>query len=136
MPDVFAHGRITVRGARENNLKNITVDIPKNRLVVLTGISGSGKSETRPGGDEEYFACPQCGGRVPEMSMAHFSFNKPEGACERCTGLGTVFDADLSTLVDEEKSLSGGAVLEWNEFLIDWNRANFAAAGKHPGGDH
>jgi excinuclease UvrABC ATPase subunit len=34
---------IRVRGAREHNLKNIDVDIPKNKLVVLTGISGSGK---------------------------------------------------------------------------------------------
>jgi excinuclease ABC subunit A len=36
--------RIIVRGAREHNLKNITVEIPRDRLVVLTGISGSGKS--------------------------------------------------------------------------------------------
>jgi excinuclease ABC subunit A len=236
MTDVFAHGRITVRGARENNLKNITVDIPKNRLVVLTGISGSGKSSlaydtlqkecirqymeslgmvtfflSKPkvdaiiglspsisvdqvrvnrsprstvgtstdvytylrilfarlgerdcpecgmrvappldagtstdegdegyvdeADDEEYFACPHCGGRVPEMSMAHLSFNKPEGACERCTGLGTVYDVDLSTLVDEEKSMSDGAVTEWNrnQFMVDWNRNTLAAAGKHYG---
>jgi len=36
--------RIIVRGARQHNLKNITVEIPRNRLVVITGISGSGKS--------------------------------------------------------------------------------------------
>ena len=35
---------IKIRGARENNLKNIDLDIPKNKLVVLTGVSGSGKS--------------------------------------------------------------------------------------------
>ncbi|MBE5848126.1 MAG: excinuclease ABC subunit UvrA [Lachnospiraceae bacterium] len=35
---------IRIRGAREHNLKNINVDIPRNKLVVLTGLSGSGKS--------------------------------------------------------------------------------------------
>mgnify|MGYP003199245725 CR=1 FL=1 len=35
---------IKIRGANENNLKNIDVDIPRNELVVLTGLSGSGKS--------------------------------------------------------------------------------------------
>ena len=35
---------IKVRGARENNLKSLSVDIPKNKLVVMTGLSGSGKS--------------------------------------------------------------------------------------------
>ena len=35
---------ISVKGARENNLKNINVDIPRDQLVVITGLSGSGKS--------------------------------------------------------------------------------------------
>ena len=35
---------IRIRGAREHNLKNIDVDIPRNKLVVITGVSGSGKS--------------------------------------------------------------------------------------------
>ena len=36
--------KIIIKGARENNLKNINLEIPKNKLVVMTGVSGSGKS--------------------------------------------------------------------------------------------
>ena len=35
---------IFIKGARENNLKNIDIEIPRDKLVVMTGISGSGKS--------------------------------------------------------------------------------------------
>ena len=35
---------IRVRGAKEHNLKNVDVDIPRDKLVVMTGLSGSGKS--------------------------------------------------------------------------------------------
>jgi excinuclease ABC subunit A len=35
---------IGVQGARENNLKNINIEIPRDQLVVVTGVSGSGKS--------------------------------------------------------------------------------------------
>src|SRR5437867_2891119 len=38
------HDKIIIRGARQHNLKNINVEIPKNKLVVITGLSGSGKS--------------------------------------------------------------------------------------------
>ncbi|MCK6508946.1 excinuclease ABC subunit UvrA [Myxococcota bacterium] len=40
----MAQDRIVIRGAREHNLKNIDVDIPRDQLVVITGLSGSGKS--------------------------------------------------------------------------------------------
>ena len=35
---------IDIKGARENNLKNINIKIPKDKLVVMTGLSGSGKT--------------------------------------------------------------------------------------------
>src|SRR5580704_8191548 len=40
----MAKDKIIVRGAREHNLKNISLEIPRNKLVVITGVSGSGKS--------------------------------------------------------------------------------------------
>lgn len=39
-----ARANISIRGARVNNLRNVSVDVPRNRLVVVTGLSGSGKS--------------------------------------------------------------------------------------------
>ena len=39
-----AYGSIVIRGARENNLRNVSLDIPKRRITVFTGVSGSGKS--------------------------------------------------------------------------------------------
>jgi excinuclease ABC A subunit len=43
-PPADSHDLINVRGARENNLQNVSLDIPKRRLTVFTGVSGSGKS--------------------------------------------------------------------------------------------
>src|SRR4051794_6754906 len=43
-PTADNHDRIRVHGARENNLKDVSIEIPKRRLTVFTGVSGSGKS--------------------------------------------------------------------------------------------
>src|SRR4051812_21233406 len=42
--NVMTHKSIRIRGAREHNLKHVTVEIPRDQLVVITGLSGSGKS--------------------------------------------------------------------------------------------
>ena len=47
------------------------------------------------GEPEEIVQCPHCNAALPALDMASFSFNQPEGACPTCTGLGTVYGANL-----------------------------------------
>jgi excinuclease ABC subunit A len=62
----------------------------------------------------EASACPACGIRHPELTPASFSFNSPQGACPKCSGLGstTEFDPDL-IVPHPHLSLREGAVAAW-----------------------
>jgi excinuclease ABC subunit A len=226
---------ITISGARLHNLKNVSLTIPKNQLVVLTGLSGSGKStlgfdilykegqrqylealgmvgfglakppvdaitglspsisidqhltnhsprstvgtateiytylrvlfarlghrpcpncgkDVSPSFDpanvewesevsvdddapapEETFPCPHCGAPIPEIGMANFSFNKPDGACPTCTGLGTVHQANIKRMVDEQKNIPDGAISGWDVHHLDYYTSNLQAAATHYG---
>ncbi len=81
--------------------------------------------------EEAQVRCPHCGASLPELTMAHFSFNKPEGACPTCTGLGTVHQANLRQLVDEDKSLLDGAVLGWNTPMLNHSLGTLKAAARY-----
>jgi excinuclease UvrABC ATPase subunit len=165
-----SHDLIQVRGARENNLTGVSLDIPKRRLTVFTGVSGSGKSslvfdtiaaESQRLINETYTAfvqnfMPSLGrpdvdslrnlsaaiivgqermganarSTVGTATDAHtmlrilfsrigtphvgppfaFSFNRAEGMCMECEGLGRAPDIDVDELVDVELSLNEGAI--------------------------
>lgn len=226
---------IEIKGARENNLKNISLRIPKNKLVVFTGLSGSGKStlalntlqkecqrqymesmgmvtdfiskpkvdtiiglspsisvdqqnnnrnprstvgtvtevftylrilyaklgvrhcpscgelirqpfemeldkgEPAEGNmgssenDEGMIACHSCGEKMPELQMSHFSFNKPEGACPECRGLGVVNTPDLDRIFNMDLSIRDGGVRIWDKFYINRYSEALENAGKFYG---
>jgi excinuclease ABC subunit A len=228
---------IKIRGAKENNLKNIDVDIPKNKLIVFTGLSGSGKSTlaletlqrecqrqymesmgmtmdigskpkvesieglspaisinqhqtinnprstigtvteisaflrvlfaklgerpckhcgkmiTQSYNDQEdtfysempdqetdntelyeqTILCPHCGKQVIELTASHFSFNKPQGACQVCRGMGVVNSPDISLLIDKSKSIREFAIYGWDQVYIDRYGASMIQAAKHYG---
>lgn len=224
--------QIVVTGAKLHNLKNVSLTIPKNKLVVLTGLSGSGKStlafdtlhregqrqymesmgmvtdylskppvdtitglspsisvdqhltnhsprstvgtateiftylrvlfarlghrpcpacghellpsyqangdqpwddEADPGEAGSGQTCPQCGAMTPEMGMAHFSFNKPAGACPTCTGLGEILTANLGLLLDLERTIAEGGVVKWDIYEINRYSQTLQAAARHFG---
>lgn len=228
---------IKIKGAYGNNLKHIDLTLPKNKLIVFTGLSGSGKSTlametlqrecqrqymesmglltdlgTRPkvesieglspaisisqqitnrnprstvgtiteiapflrvlfskigeypcphcGGiisgmdgenrdvcfDEsssetedssEFFeqmtVCPHCGNNVKELSASHFSFNKPQGACPTCKGVGMVSLPNIELLIDKTKSISDFAITGWDQVYIDRYGTSLIQAAKHYG---
>ncbi|WP_139998837.1 excinuclease ABC subunit UvrA [Paenibacillus paridis] len=222
---------IVIKGARENNLKSISLSIPKYKLVVLTGPSGSGKSTLamdtlqrecqrqymesmglasdsirkpkvesieglspsisvgqhvtnrnprstvgtvtdiytyvrfifsrlgariclscsgsipptfEPAGlmaeeDEsmgrQTIKCPHCHAELEKLGMSHFSFNKPEGACGSCSGLGHVASINKAAVFHPELSLRGGGVASLNGVHRDIQIRILLAAAKHYGFD-
>ncbi|OCT14549.1 excinuclease ABC subunit A [Paenibacillus pectinilyticus] len=220
---------IVINGARENNLKNISLSIPKYKLVVLTGPSGSGKSTLamdtlqrecqrqymdsmglasdsvgkakvdsivglspsisvgqhvtnrnprstvgtvteiytfvrfifsrvgericpscqgsippsfEPAGllaeededmDRHTMTCPHCQAELEKLGMPHFSFNKPEGACEVCSGLGRVVSIHEPAVFNPELSVRDGGVASLNGVHRDIQIRILVAAGKHYG---
>ena len=183
------YGSIIIRGARENNLKNVSLDIPKRKITVFTGVSGSGKSslvfgtiaaesqrlinETYPAFVQQFmprYGQPDAdqlenisaaiivdqqrlGGnsrstvatvtdaaqmlrvlfsRLAEPRLGPpslYSYNDPRGMCPDCEGIGQVAAMDMSAVVDEAKSLRGGALLP-KDFAVDsWYWEIYANSG-------
>ncbi|SDH26967.1 excinuclease ABC subunit A [Pedobacter terrae] len=169
---------IRVKGAREHNLKDISLEIPRDKLVVFTGVSGSGKSSLAFGtlyaeAQRRYLESvspyarrlfnqmnvpevdsieglppavalqqqrsgtstrssvgsvttlsnllrmlfSRAGDYPPGQSIIYaegFSFNTPEGACEECHGMGSVFEVNEATMVpDDTLSIRAGAIASW-----------------------
>lgn len=184
---------IQVKNAYVNNLKHIDVEIPKELLVVITGLSGSGKSsiafdiidnESRRqymeslGLITDGVSKAKCDwvkhlppsisikqhlnnknprstvGTVTELytyirllfaklgkrngenqgwSMSEFSFNKPNGACEQCTGLGVINEVDIRKLIDFKRSIPEDAIKEWDIHYIKRNSMVLQNAAKYYG---
>src|SRR5690606_32010872 len=61
------------------------------------------EDETQTG--RETVICGACGHELDKLTMSHFSFNKPEGACETCDGLGHVSSLNMEAAFDTGKSL-------------------------------
>ncbi len=115
--------KITVRGARVHNLKNIDVDIPRNKLTVITGLSGSGKSSLA---FDTIYAEGQR--RYIETFSAYarsFLGNVERPDVDEITGLSPVISIEQKTTNKNPRS-TVGTVTEIYDFL----RLLFARAGE------
>ena len=126
--DVYTYLRVLFARLGHRPCPTCGKDVPPAFDVSDTDWESDATSNDDGGALEETFPCPHCGAPVPEISMAHFSFNKPEGACPTCTGLGSVHEANISRLVDERKSVLDGAVSGWDTFQINYHAAILRAA--------
>jgi len=63
----------------------------------------------------KYFRCGKCGFELKTLTPKNFSFNSPEGACTRCTGLGEVFQIDPEKVIPSKAiSINEGAIMPWS----------------------
>ncbi len=114
------HDMIRVRGARENNLKDVSVEIPKRRLTVFTGVSGSGKSslvfgtiaaESQRLINETYSAFVQ--GFMPTL-------DRPE--VDVLSGLTTAIIVDQERLIGNPRSTVGTVTDAYAMLRVLWSR--------------
>ena len=106
------------------------IDIPPAfhiSMAELANESGVDDDESLEGS----FPCPSCGTPIAEMGMANFSFNKPDGACPTCTGLGIVQQANIEKLVDMQKSIPEGAIAGWDIHYINYQSNTLKTAAKY-----
>ena len=83
-------------------------------LVPREGQSAAGGAAGETLTFSEKFACLKCGTSMPELEPRIFSFNAPQGACQRCTGLGSQLEIDPELVVpDPQLSISQGALAPW-----------------------
>lgn len=120
--DIFEHGKIEVIGAREHNLKDIDLTIPRGKLVVFTGLSGSGKSSLA---FDTIFAEGQR--RYMETFSAYarqFVGEMKRPDVEKIEGLSPVISIEQKTVSKNPRS-TVGTITEIYDFL----RLLYARAG-------
>src|SRR4030042_1116378 len=113
--------QITIRGARLHNLKNISLSIPKNKLVVLTGLSGSGKSTL--GFDILYKESQRQ--YMESLGMITFGLSKPP--VDAITGLSPSISVDQHLTNRSPRSTVGTAT-----DIYTYLRVLFARLGHRP----
>ena len=130
---IYAYLRVLFARLGHRPCPNCGKDVPPSFNLANMEWGSESSADDDTSASEETYPCPHCGATIPELVMAHFSFNKPEGACPTCTGLGTVHQANIKRLVDEQKSILDGAVLGWDIHYLSRYTPTLQAAAAYYG---
>jgi excinuclease ABC subunit A len=131
--DIYTYLRVLFARLGHRPCLTCGKDVPPSFDPANAEWEGESNANDDAAAPEATFPCPHCGAPIPELGMAHFSFNKPDGACPTCTGLGSVQQANISRLVDEQKSILDGAVAGWDHVHINYHTATLQAAAAYYG---
>ena len=121
------NNRIVIKGAREHNLKNVDLELPRDKLIVMTGLSGSGKSSLA------FDTIYADGQRRYMESLSSYArqflgqMEKPD--VDEITGLSPAISIDQKTTSHNPRS-TVGTVTE----IYDYLRLMYAARGAGPAG--
>ena len=110
----------TVKQPLQDKNKLTTIEIEEEK-------AGSSSKKIK----RSYFDCPHCGQQLEKLKMAHFSFNATSGACETCKGVGEIIGVDISSLLNEEKTMRDGGVDFWDPAVAKHYEGVIHAASKH-----
>ncbi len=106
----------TERPDKERVLDSLQTAFRVGQGKLRLRINGSGEERSY---NEEY-QCETCGVHLPEFSPSHFSFNNPDGACEKCSGLGVTLEFDPDLVVPNKSlSITEGAIRPWSKMNSD-----------------
>ncbi|MBP7060413.1 MAG: excinuclease ABC subunit UvrA [Candidatus Moranbacteria bacterium] len=109
---VFDHNRPD----KERILDDIQTAFRVGQGTFTLCLNGLGEEHTY----NEQYRCEECQIYLPEFTPSHFSFNSPEGACEKCSGLGVTLEFDPALVVPNKNlSIAEGAIRPWSKMNSD-----------------
>lgn len=88
-----------------------------NDSLELASSMSDGEIKVKIGDEEIFFSekntCFNCQTSYPKITPASFSFNAPEGACPKCSGLGSIFEIDISKTYNSALTINEGGIFPW-----------------------
>lgn len=114
--------RLVVKdSARARLADSVQIALKRTDGLVVIEIANPKEDEPAEVIFSEKYACSNCDVSFEELTPRSFSFNAPDGACPRCSGLGADFVIDPNLVVpDPSKSLNEGAIFPWSKSSTDY----------------